>query len=1495
MTVFFDNQIQSHSSDEKFVDFAWHGTFKLLAVTSYSPVQGQVVAVFQEEGERLQNSVQRKTMPATCLAWHPSKKVLAVGWSTGEITTQNINDNEISESAKTHQSSICVMHWSTGGSQLLTGDAEGLLIIWKVDGKGRLSSTTLMQHSLNDQPTHLVPIQPPAQDPNLDLHNLAKLAVSGDQSALDMFTWKKPPSKLGNSALSWQEGLTFFIGGSDGRVHYIDYQPSVVEKFKVQGQIKKLLFYDEKNILVTLSSDMMVTLSSVDPESRDATNIMSVKISGQTKTTDMVWAGRGLLATCTGERHINRLWDIDNDENYVLNLNDANAANDDGDVINNNNNNSSSKTLACGTDQGKVVQWKYTRTPLVKNRKKGAEPKDDWLLQNVSNVSGIILDIGFGSSRNLLAVNTRDSLYILDEQESAAACFGQLAVVQIGSMLLSLDDYQSNTHFNLKTDIQIRLMCCTRDNLAVSNGKKVVVYDISGSEKMLKVVGAFDSTSNNLCMHQQNLFATEPGKIQVRNFQGTVKQLLPLPNPDDELTCMDVCGSYLTVATNTGYVKVFDLSRREVKQHTEAKQFNEIIDQFKSIVSAKSNNNGSKVSLIVMKKNDVTDPCLHIWDTETNSVQYFNFETGKDDIDDQQVPITDHTRSQSAKDISGRFPLSHHWDVDDVKSFVCEAKYNWTPEKKIKNKKNNNKGDDNDDKIDVMVITLFCTSEHGVLVQDHYSRDQHCSKLIAINIPYYYFTINKVGFIFFFDVISFLRVHLILIFFNQSLIATCRRIHRNFIGLDLNVSEARHAMLNFSFHLTLGDMDEAFKAIKLIKSEVVWENMAKMCVKTRRLDVAKVCLGNMKNPWAAKLLRESVQKEPQVDAQIACLAVHLGLIEDAERLLKNCKRYDLLNKLYQQTSQWDKALSVAETHDRINLRNTNYNYAKYLEGAGKFQEAAVYFEKSENHGFEVPHMWLNDIKSLENYVHKSNDKSILRWWAQYNEDKGNTEEAIKFYEKSKDHLSLARLYCAMDDVTKAAGVCVESQDRAACYWVGRHFERAGKMQEAISYYNRAQAFGNAIRLCKDHSFDDKLLNMAIMGNTDDMLEAARYYEARRGFEEKATLLYHKAGYSSKALELAFGAKQFSALQTISESFDENTDPLLLQRCAEFFIDNSQFDRAVDLLASAKKYGECLRICREKHVQMNEDLVEKLSPPENDANINTEERSRMLESIGDICMEQRQYHLATKKFTQSGNKIKAMKALLKSGDTERICFFANVSRQKEIYIMAGHYLQSLDWQKDPEIMKNIINFYTRGRSPEHLAGFYGACAQLEIDEYKDYEKALGALSEAYKCLSRCKPTTSNEDSISNDLNASAAGLDVKLNRLKERMTIINKFVKAKRFGVGGEESMQVCQALLSEPRCDEYVKVGDVLAYMTGYFAKTGKWKKAHSCIEELKKRQPNVEPTFYMDKKLIISIYSALNIEYKEPKILKKGNNNDDDDDDVVQREEIYEEDMPIN
>jgi len=73
-------------------------------------------------------------------------------------------------------------------------------------------------------------------------------------------------------------------------------------------------------------------------------------------------------------------------------------------------------------------------------------------------------------------------------------------------------------------------------------------------------------------------------------------------------------------------------------------------------------------------------------------------------------------------------------------------------------------------------------------------------------------------------------------------------------------AETRKALMDFSYHLTVRNMDEAYRAVKLIKNPSVWENMAHLCVKTKRLDVAEICLGNMGHARGAAAVRQAKKK-----------------------------------------------------------------------------------------------------------------------------------------------------------------------------------------------------------------------------------------------------------------------------------------------------------------------------------------------------------------------------------------------------------------------------------------------------------------------------------------------------------------------------------------------------------------------------------------------------------------------------------------------------------
>ncbi|CAN0550224.1 unnamed protein product, partial [Ectocarpus sp. 12 AP-2014] len=193
---------------------------------------------------------------------------------------------------------------------------------------------------------------------------------------------------------------------------------------------------------------------------------------------------------------------------------------------------------------------------------------------------------------------------------------------------------------------------------------------------------------------------------------------------------------------------------------------------------------------------------------------------------------------------------------------------------------------------------------------------------------------------------------------------------------------------------------------------------------------------------------------------------------------------------------------------------------------------------------------------------------------------------------------------------------------------------------------------------------------------------------------------------------------------------------VLSRCVEFFVANGQFDKAVGLCITNRKHLQAIELCVAHKVPISEGMAEELTPKKDGGESgNSGTREDVLRELAKACKRQGNFHLACKKYTQAGDRLKALKCLLKSGDTKSIVYYAGVSRSRDIYILAANYLQNLDWHDDPQVMKSIIAFYTKAKAHLQLSDFYDACAQVEIDEYRDYEKALGAMNEAARQLAK----------------------------------------------------------------------------------------------------------------------------------------------------------------
>lgn len=55
--------------------------------------------------------------------------------------------------------------------------------------------------------------------------------------------------------------------------------------------------------------------------------------------------------------------------------------------------------------------------------------------------------------------------------------------------------------------------------------------------------------------------------------------------------------------------------------------------------------------------------------------------------------------------------------------------------------------------------------------------------------------------------------------------------------------------------------------------------------------------------------------------------------------------------------------------------------------------------------------------------------------------------------------------------------------------------------------------------------------------------------------------------------------------------------------------------------------------------ITEEMAEKMTVSKDSTDLSEESRRELLEQIANCCMRQGNYHLATKKYTQAGNKLK----------------------------------------------------------------------------------------------------------------------------------------------------------------------------------------------------------------------------------------------------------------
>jgi intraflagellar transport protein 140 len=1403
---------------------AWSSGRESQPVLAVSLSDG-TIPMFGEEGDpiKMEQPISRSLQRCEHMAWHSSHTWMAAGWNDGVVSLWTERDRILTNEFTAHESAITLVQWSPVGKYLVTGDKSGVLCVWMVSTQGKLKLKC--RYARQGAITHCVfCIEPETADSNRrdDAKNSPQRIASNSKGP------SCPP---------------FYFGSSAGVLHSADDAGHCSEVMQCAAPITTMSFDCHSRRLSFVTEDVCLHRYAIAPNGTlDSSPSMKLSIKGDGSNFRPVWAGPDIMIASNNERLL-RVWYTSSNDSFTLPLQSAYRHADPNDAFVCAAFDARKQVLAAGTTQGVVCMWRHTAA--AKRLKDGdsknaadTEPsREDWEPMPPMLVSDGVQSLCWSPMGGSLAVRMQRATSVLSEGKLYCNIKHDKQVMQVSSQRLLVRNDEDSTSQTIDTSIRIKGADVSESHLAVWSGTHVETYAWDPDVQEFKFVAKYERRVSDAALCGSFLYSCTNDQLQVSNAFGTDTKKLNWTDMRGRPSLMSIHSGFMAVASNANMIKLwqFTTGSQQPKVIVPGRQ----IDEVDCITDVQVNAEGSKISLLSTVHDSVSgmsmcDTRLFVYDVELDRV--FSHDFG---------PFY--------------FPATQRWDHDDVKLMVVETRWLDAPSATATTEKSSSSDDIAGDGADIQIeiygdsgadidakfdndtttadnklnlsppkaadsaspagaetelTVMFVTSEYGICMQDSVSLNHGSEWLMGVRVPHIILMTWP-------SPAALVRTQKTLYgprmggqdtrgsMHAAFLPRAKRRTMRDFVGLERIDDATKRDLLSFSFFVTVGHMDEAYQAVKKIQNANIWSNMARMCVKTKRLDVAQVCLGNMADARAARAVREAMDKLPEHEAKVATLAIELGMLSDAERLLSSCHRYDLLVKLLVDQSKWKEAIHTARAHNRMDLRSVHYKYGRHLETCGQIKEAIEAYEKSDMHHSEVPRMLLklNRLDELRNYISTKDSARLNKWWAQYLESNGASdaslyEQAFQHYDKAKARFEQVRVLCTAQQYDQAAKVCADTKDRAACFYLAREYENAGMAEEAVRSYSQAERFNHAVRVARQHHMDADLMKLALQSSNSCKLSTARYYERKQSYD-KAVLLYQRGGNVGRALQLCFQAQLFDSLRNIADDLGDDTDPELLAQCGEFFMQHQQYGKAAHMLVSAGQAGKALELCMEHRVDISEDLAERMTPPKPATTQERKQRSEVLVKLATCLRNQGAYHLACKKFTQAGDKVRAMQCLLKSNDTEKIVYYASMTRKREIYILAANYLQNLDWRNQPSVMKNIITFYTKAKAYDRLSLFYDACSQLEINEFRDYAKALGALQEAMKYAIKA---------------AGAPNREERLRELDDRMQIIGRFVEARQCAdTEPDKMLQMCSELTAEPEIEHAMRVGDVYAVMIEHY------------------------------------------------------------------------------
>ena len=894
----------------------------------------------------------------------------------------------------------------------------------------------------------------------------------------------------------------------------------------------------------------------------------------------------------------------------------------------------------------------------------------------------------------------------------------------------------------------------------------------------------------------ETVFDCKDSSLECRNLQGTVKQTTNLGNSTPEF--LTVNGKFLVVVCDDMNIFLYDISRRQPKM-----QFTTVFvapfDNFR-IRSVSLSSGGFAIAVTI----DVYDEGK--WRPWPELFLH--------------SPQFDKTVSMQ---FDGAIPAYHQWDSEDPR-LLCVQTIPY--------------GANYESSMSATVIVPMFVADNLETYKQTALHIEDDKVLCAVCLPRVYYQPATIG-------VTDPPVSAIL---------------PQFEGLDNADDSSKKALMELNFHLATGDIDAAFNAIRGIDNKNIWRSLAQMCAQSRRIDLADLCFGRMEDGGSALLLHKTKAMDPDETAAIAVVDSQLGLYDEAKKITRENRRFDILAGVHRSLSEWQDSMSVSTASDRIHLKLLAHQYARSLEIRGDLEAAIAKYEQAGTIQYELPRLALqaNDLKLFFDWVSERSPAEVpprlLLWIGRFYEAHKQIEQAIEFFDYAHADREIVRLNCCIGRWDEAAKIVKRSNKRSVICFYARmlikridHYSKpenakpqidVDKMKhEVIELFRRARQFAQAMDFALQYEMIDDILALSFSAPPTLVCKAARWFEEQKE-AKNAILMYSRAGRMNRALALCFTMKQYDALDEISDTLTSKTDPNVLLRCGQYFAESERWSKAAQCYALARQFDQVINLCNKHNIKLKNSVIKELSEIKADPEV--------MKRFASLCEQQGEFQTAAQLYVKFKDHLAAMKALIRSGDAEKVVKFAHLIRKRETYILAANFLQTRNPRQGDKLFDVVVQLYTKAGAQDKLGRFYEAVAQVEIDEYQEYAKALALIKKGMELIANA-PDVKQRDQI--------------LALMQRKVKLIEMYLDAQaNVKTDPKRAMTTAVEILRTPQLETVMRSDDVYAIMVQASVAQGNFKNAHRILEDL--RANGTDISWLMDTESIQKIYAAVGDTY---------------------------------